>query len=210
MIEERFSIYLFIYLFIYLLLIHFTPCSLPPPHYPLPRFYLPFPLPFSSELVGIPGYPPTLAHQVSAHIHRELFFRRILILNRQGRIFTVFFIYIYFSFFLGYFLYLHFKCYPLSWFSPENPYPIPLPLLFWGSSPTLPPTPTWIFTVLKDSTPHYWIIYFMLLQVNSKYMNSVARESTKYAPPSLTINRVRRVNIRLHSLVITTLVIIAK
>ena len=50
----------------------------------------------------------------------------------------------------------------------------------------------------------------MLLQVNSKYMNSVARESTKYAPPSLTINRVRRVNIRLHSLVITTLFIIAK
>ena len=50
----------------------------------------------------------------------------------------------------------------------------------------------------------------MLLQVNSKYMNSVARESTKYAPPSLTINRVRRVSNRLHSLVITTLVIIAK
>ena len=67
---------------------------------PLPRFYLRFPLPFSSELVGIPGYPPTLAHQVSAHIHRELFFRRILILNRQGRIFTVFF-YIYNFFFFS-------------------------------------------------------------------------------------------------------------
>jgi hypothetical protein len=40
-------------------------------------------------------------------------------------------------FLIGYFLYLHFKCYPLSWFSLQNPStPSPLPLL------TNPPTPT--------------------------------------------------------------------
>jgi hypothetical protein len=33
-------------------------------------------------------------------------------------------------FFIGYFLYLHFKCYTLPWSSlPPNPYPIPLPLI---------------------------------------------------------------------------------
>jgi hypothetical protein len=32
-----------------------------------------------------------------------------------------------FSFFLGYFIYLHFKCYPFSGFPSGNPYPIPLP-----------------------------------------------------------------------------------
>ena len=32
-----------------------------------------------------------------------------------------------FIFFFGYFIYLHFQCYPLSWFSLHNP-PIPFPL----------------------------------------------------------------------------------
>jgi hypothetical protein len=34
-------------------------------------------------------------------------------------------------FFIGYFLYLHFKCYSISWFSLQNtpfPYPLPPPL----------------------------------------------------------------------------------
>jgi hypothetical protein len=52
-----------------------------------------------------------------------------------------------FLFFIGYFLYLHFKCYPLFWF-PTHPHsrklPIPssLPLLLWYYSSTHPPTPT--------------------------------------------------------------------
>ena len=33
------------------------------------------------------------------------------------------FYYYYFSFFIGYFLYLHLKCYPLSWFLPKLPPP---------------------------------------------------------------------------------------
>jgi hypothetical protein len=40
-------------------------------------------------------------------------------------------------FFLRYFLYLHFKCYPISWFPFQNP-PIPSPLLLL----TNPSTPT--------------------------------------------------------------------
>jgi hypothetical protein len=32
-----------------------------------------------------------------------------------------------FIIFIGYFIYLHFKCYPLSWFPPETPYSIPPP-----------------------------------------------------------------------------------
>ena len=40
------------------------------------------------------------------------------------------------------FIYLHFKCYPLSWFPLCNP-PVPSLLLFLrGCSSTLPPTPT--------------------------------------------------------------------
>jgi hypothetical protein len=44
-------------------------------------------------------------------------------------------------FFIGYFLYLHFQCYPLFQFPPlETPSIIPLLLLLWDSSPTYPPT----------------------------------------------------------------------
>jgi hypothetical protein len=54
---------------------------------------------------------------------------------------------LFFSFFLflfiGYFIYLQFKCYPLSWFPLRKPpIPSPLPLLLWGCSPTHAPTPT--------------------------------------------------------------------
>jgi hypothetical protein len=48
-----------------------------------------------------------------------------------------------FSFFIGYFLYLHFKCYPLSLFGPpprKPAIPSSLPLLLWKCSPTLLPT----------------------------------------------------------------------
>jgi hypothetical protein len=46
-------------------------------------------------------------------------------------------------FFIGYIIYLRFKCYPLSWFALwKPPIPPPLPLLLWGCSPILPPTPT--------------------------------------------------------------------
>ena len=60
--------------------------------------------------------------------------------------------------FIGYFMYLHFKCYPLSWFPLWIPPFHPLfPLLLWGystshpSTPNLPPwhAPTlgnWAFT----------------------------------------------------------------
>jgi hypothetical protein len=43
-------------------------------------------------------------------------------------------------FFIGYFLYLHFKCYPLS-LTPGTPYPVPPPLAFMRVFPN-PPTPT--------------------------------------------------------------------
>jgi hypothetical protein len=45
------------------------------------------------------------------------------------------------NFLIGYSIYLHFKCYPLSWFplcKPPNPPPITL--LLWGCSPSYPPT----------------------------------------------------------------------
>jgi hypothetical protein len=65
----------------------------------------------------------------------------------------------------GYFVYLHFTCYPLFWFLPQKP-PIasPLPLLLWGCVPTHPPNPTsppsysptlghWVFTGPRASSP---------------------------------------------------------
>ena len=100
MIEERFSIYLFIYLFIYLLLIHFTPFSLPPPHYPSHDSISHSPSLSPLSWWGSLGIPPPW-HIKSLHTSTEsYFFRRILILNRQGRIFTVFF-YIYNFFFFS-------------------------------------------------------------------------------------------------------------
>ena len=49
----------------------------------------------------------------------------------------------FFPFKLDIFLYLQFKCYPLSRSpTPKLPIPSPLPLLLWGCSPTHPPTPT--------------------------------------------------------------------
>jgi hypothetical protein len=55
--------------------------------------------------------------------------------------FSFFFFFPLFFFFFGYFLYLHFKCYPLSrspFWKPPIPWPLPLPL--WGCTPTHPPT----------------------------------------------------------------------
>ena len=52
------------------------------------------------------------------------------------------YIYVLSRLFLEYLLYLHFKCYPLSWFPLQNPHPIPLPLLL------NPPTPA--------SLPLHW------------------------------------------------------
>jgi hypothetical protein len=55
-------------------------------------------------------------------------------------------------FFIGYFLYLHFKCYPLSWFPslPETPYPI-LPPPASVRVFTHPPIPTSL-----PSIPLHW------------------------------------------------------
>jgi hypothetical protein len=45
--------------------------------------------------------------------------------------------------FIGNFIYLHFKCYPLSRFPLRKlPIPFSLSLRLWGCSPTYPPTPT--------------------------------------------------------------------
>jgi hypothetical protein len=51
-----------------------------------------------------------------------------------------------FILFIGYFLYWHFKSYPLSRFAPSRKPPTPssLPLLLWGCSSTHPPTPTFL------------------------------------------------------------------
>jgi hypothetical protein len=61
-----------------------------------------------------------------------------------------------FFFFIEYFLYLHIKCYPLSWFPPSREPPITssLPLLQWGYSSTHPPNPT-----SPPSIPLHWGIY---------------------------------------------------
>jgi hypothetical protein len=58
-----------------------------------------------------------------------------------------------FKIFIGYSLYLHFKCYPFSWFPLWKP-PIwtPLHLLLWGCFPTHHPilaSPVWCFTTLE-------------------------------------------------------------
>jgi hypothetical protein len=48
---------------------------------------------------------------------------------------TNFHLLLFFPIFIRYFLYLHFKCYPLSWFPLwKFPIPFPLPLLLWGWS----------------------------------------------------------------------------
>jgi hypothetical protein len=61
-----------------------------------------------------------------------------------------------FFLFIGYFLYLHFKCYPLSQSHPPQKLLTPslLPLLLWGCSPTHPPNPTSL-----PSIPLHWGIY---------------------------------------------------
>ena len=52
-------------------------------------------------------------------------------------------IFLFFFFFIGDFLYLHFNCYPLSHFpSPEIPYPTPIPQLLRGCSYPPPPPNT--------------------------------------------------------------------
>jgi hypothetical protein len=50
-------------------------------------------------------------------------------------------VHVFFLFLVGYFIYLHFKCYPSSQFPFHKP-PIPslLPLPLWGCSPIHPPT----------------------------------------------------------------------
>jgi hypothetical protein len=57
-------------------------------------------------------------------------------------------------FFIGYFLYLHFKCYPLSMFPPIRPLYYPPSPLLWKCYSTHPPTPTSL-----PSVPIYWGIY---------------------------------------------------
>ena len=79
-------------------------------------------------------------------------------------------------FFIGYFLYLHFKYYPLSWFSPlENPYPTPLPLLLCSDPlpthplphprPSIPDTETSSLHRTKRLPSHWcWFILLFFLQ----------------------------------------------
>jgi hypothetical protein len=58
----------------------------------------------------------------------------------------------YFPSFIGYFIYLHLKCYPLFWFPLlKAPISSPLHLLLWRHSPTHPPTlasPLWHYPTL--------------------------------------------------------------
>ena len=57
-----------------------------------------------------------------------------------------------FFLFIGYFIYLHSKCYPLSQF-PLHKAPIPfLPLLLWGYSPT------YLFLIPCPGIPLHWDI----------------------------------------------------
>jgi hypothetical protein len=46
------------------------------------------------------------------------------------------YIHVYMYMHIYYFIYLHFKCYLLLVFPPQTCFPIPFPLLLWGSSPT--------------------------------------------------------------------------
>jgi hypothetical protein len=91
----------------------------------------------------------TRAH-THTHTHTHFIICTCVVLHRYGKIgkCTFFFFFLpqcLFKFFWRYFLYLHFKCYPLSRFHPPwkpTITPPPSPLL-WGCSPTYPPTPTY-------------------------------------------------------------------
>jgi hypothetical protein len=70
------------------------------------------------------------------------------------------FIFSFLSFFKGYFIYLHFKCCPPSWF-PLRKHPItsPLPLPLWGCSPCLyegPPPLTHPLLSHRSRIPLHW------------------------------------------------------
>jgi hypothetical protein len=60
-------------------------------------------------------------------------------------------------FFIGYFIYLHFKCYlsPFSSFLSANPHLIPLPLLLWGCSPTHSHLTTLAFPYIGTLSLHW-------------------------------------------------------
>jgi hypothetical protein len=68
---------------------------------------------------------------------------------------------IFFLFLIWCFIYLHFKCYSLSWFPLRKP-PLPssLPLLLWGCSPTHSPThpPTHSLLPIHPVIPLHWAI----------------------------------------------------
>jgi hypothetical protein len=86
--------------------------------------------------------------------HLAFFLRRVYL----DPIFHAFF---FFSFLkIGYFLYLHLKCYPLSQFPTSQKPPIPssLPLLQWGCSSTHSPTP-----ISSPSIPLHWGIYWAFI-----------------------------------------------
>ena len=137
MIEERFSIYLFIY---YLFTLHLAYCPHPitPSHDSISHSPSLSPLSWWGSL-GIP--PPW--HIKSLHTSTEsYFFRRILILNRQGRIFTVFFyIYNFFFFFLDIFFIYISNVIPFPGFPPKTPIPSPSLCFFEGLLPSSHPLP---------------------------------------------------------------------
>jgi hypothetical protein len=56
-------------------------------------------------------------------------------------------------FLIGYFIYLHLKCYPLCQFPLQNPPPLPLSLVLWGCSPLTHP----LLPSLGSSSLHWGI-----------------------------------------------------
>ena len=71
--------------------------------------------------------------------------------------FVILFLFFVFSFFIRYFLDLHFKCFPLSRYPLRNPpIPVPLPLPLWGCPPQPFPSPIflpWHSPTVGNQTP---------------------------------------------------------
>lgn len=85
---------------------------------------------------------------------KEMFWKRVYMFNSSclwgdwverflNIVMEIEVIFLFFLSKIGYFIDLHFKCYPFFWFPLQKPCISSSPLLLWGCSPTCPPTPAY-------------------------------------------------------------------